>query len=107
MSTYARIVDGFAVDIVVEPPLLAERFNPDWMAAQTFIVVPDGTIHGASDNGDGTFTNPPPATPPDVISVSDPIADLSDQIQALSDAIAAAVPAAAQAIASAKNQLAT
>lgn len=64
MTTYARIVEGRAVDVVVTPPLLEERFHPDWLAQQSFIVVPDGTENGAKDNGDGTFTNPPPPPPP-------------------------------------------
>lgn len=58
MSTYARIVSGYAVDVVVTPPLLNERFNAEWLAHQTFIVVPDGTQNGAKDNGDGSYTNP-------------------------------------------------
>lgn len=63
MSTFARIVDGIAVDVKTTPPSLGEQFNPEWLARQTFIQVPDGTLIGAQDNGDGTFTNPviPPA----------------------------------------------
>lgn len=64
MTTYARIVDGHAVDIVVTPPELNERFHPEWLARQNFVVVPDGTEHGATDNNDGTFTNPPAPPPP-------------------------------------------
>lgn len=60
MTTFARIVNGFAVDCQVASSalVLAERFHPNWLAANPFVVVPDGTIHGAKDNGNGTFTNP-------------------------------------------------
>lgn len=35
-----------------------------WMSdGHTFKQVPDGTQHGATDNGDGTYTNPPPPPP--------------------------------------------
>lgn len=64
MTTYARIIGGYAVDVCVTPPELGVRFNPEWLARQTFVVVPDGTTHGAIDNGDGTFTNQPPPPPP-------------------------------------------
>jgi hypothetical protein len=57
MSTYARIKDGFAVDVIVTPPELVDRFHPEWLSRHTFIIVPDGTKHGAKDNGNGTFTN--------------------------------------------------
>lgn len=60
MTTYARIVDGRAQDVVVTPPALSERFHPEWLAKQNFVVIPDGAVSGAIDNGNGTFTNPPP-----------------------------------------------
>lgn len=59
MTTYARIVDDRAVDVVVSPPSLEERFNAEWLSRQVFVVVPDGTVSGAKDNHDGTFSNPP------------------------------------------------
>ena len=62
MTTYARLVNGFALDcqVAASAAELAARFHPAWLAANPFTVVPDGTIHGARDNGNGTFTNPPP-----------------------------------------------
>lgn len=68
MTTYARISGGFALDCQVATSLddLKSRFHPEWLAAHPFVVVPDGTIHGAKDNGNGTFTNPPPPTPPTI-----------------------------------------
>ena len=65
MKTFARIVDGFAIDIQIADSLadLATRFNPEWLARNPFTQVPDGTEHGAFDNGDGTFTNPTPPVP--------------------------------------------
>jgi len=67
MITYARIVDGYAVDVTITPPELNEQFNPDWLKNHPFIQVPNGTQHGAVDNGDGTYTNPPPRPTPDFI----------------------------------------
>lgn len=96
MTTYARIVNGIVLDVVITPPALAERFAPDWLAAQTFVVVPDGTEHGAISNGDGTYTNPPvvpPPTPPQPLP--DAITVLQQQVAALAAAIS---PAAAQAV---------
>lgn len=65
MTTYARLVDGFAVDcqVAANTAELSARFHPDWYAAHPFSVVPDGTLHGAKDNGNGTFTNPPSPAP--------------------------------------------
>lgn len=66
MTTYAHIIDGFAVDVVVTPPELKDRYHPDWLARNPFNVVPDTDIHGellrsgAIYNGDGTFINPVP-----------------------------------------------
>lgn len=62
MSTFARIVNGCAVDCRVQASAadLAACFHPDWLAKNPFVIVPDGTLHGAIDNGNGTFTNPPP-----------------------------------------------
>ncbi len=64
MTTYARIVNGRTADIVVTPPSLESRYHPDWLARNTFIVVPDGTLDNARDNGDGTYSNPVPAQQP-------------------------------------------
>ena len=66
MTTFARLVNGFALDCRVHATAteLAACFHPEWLAANPFVVVPDGTIHGAKDNGNGTFTNPPPPPVP-------------------------------------------
>lgn len=100
MSTYARIVDGFALDCQVASDIaeLATRFNPDWLATHTFSMVPDGTVHGAYDNGDGTFTNPSAPPDPDPVQPQPTISDLQQQIAALTNAVAIAVPAAAAAL---------
>ena len=65
MTTYARIVSGYALDCqsAASATQLVARYHPVWLAANPFTVVPDGTLHGAKDNGNGTFTNPPIATP--------------------------------------------
>lgn len=65
MTTFARVNNGFAEDCRVHASAteLAACFHPDWLAAHPFVVVPNGTIHGAKDNGDGTFTNPQPTIP--------------------------------------------
>lgn len=62
MSTFARIFDGFALDCQVADSEmeLASRFHPEWLSNNPFVIVPGGTLHGARDNGDGTFTNPAP-----------------------------------------------
>lgn len=60
MTTFARIVGGVAIDCRVHATAteLAACFHAEWLAANPFIVVPDGTVHGARDNGNGTFSNP-------------------------------------------------
>lgn len=63
MNTYARVIDGIVLDPVLAIST-AEALNffpyapDDWV----FQEVPEGTMHGAKDNGDGTFTNPEPPT---------------------------------------------
>lgn len=76
MTTYARLINGYAVDVVTTPPALTERFHPEWLARQNFVVVPDGTKNNAADNGDGTFTNPPP-----------PVIQMVDRLLAKADLI--------------------
>ena len=73
MTTYARIVNGVALDCRVQASAseLVACFHPDWLTAHPFVVVPDGTLHGAKDNGNGTFTNPPPPAPITVDSTLD------------------------------------
>lgn len=70
MTTFARIVGGFAIDCRVQASAteLAACFHPDWLAKNPFVQVPDGTLHGAKDNGNGTFTNHVP-----VVFVTQPI----------------------------------
>ncbi len=72
MTTFAQVYDGTAHNIVEGPTLddaIAGKFSPDWVANEAaaghvFTAVPDGTMHGAKDNGDGTFSNPAaPAAP--------------------------------------------
>lgn len=73
MSAFAHTETGFAVNVIVadDEAAYAARFNPDSMTSQVFadgvwsnvpwkiVHVPDGTIDGAKDNGDGTFSAPP------------------------------------------------
>lgn len=55
--TWAQIIDGLAVNVVTTDP--KECFAEEWLESHPpFIIVPDGTLHGAKDNGDGSFTNP-------------------------------------------------
>lgn len=76
VTTYARLdANGFAVDVIVTPPELVARFHPDWLAQQTFVVVPDGTMPGAAltiTNGIASVgPNPlPPAPPPNPSVIS-------------------------------------
>lgn len=60
MTTFARIVDGIALDCqhADSEIQLSARFHPEWLATHPFIIVPDGTCHGARANGDGSYTNP-------------------------------------------------
>ena len=74
MTTFARLVRGIALDCRVQASAteLAACFHPDWLAANPFTVVPDGTLHGAKDNGNGTFTNPvPPPVPVTPVIMTD------------------------------------
>jgi len=62
MTTYARIENGIALDPVMAASAVEAKglFGPI-ADAWVFVEVPDGTKHGALDNGDGTYTNPQPA----------------------------------------------
>lgn len=66
MKTFARLIDGRALDCqpAANDADLSARFHPDWLARNPFVVVPDGTISNAVDNGNGTFTNPVETPPP-------------------------------------------
>lgn len=59
MTTWARNLNNQAVDVVTANP--ATLFFPT-LAAQ-FVVVPDGTVNGATFAG-GVWTNPTVVTPP-------------------------------------------
>lgn len=62
---YARIVDGRVVDPVVIPSGInpQEYVTKIFPGLTGFVEVPENTLPGASDNGDGTYTNPTPPTP--------------------------------------------
>lgn len=67
MTKYARIKETHLIDVWRVPedyPDLATRDR--CLGADGWIEVPDDAVHGAHDNGDGTFTNPP--APPAVVS---------------------------------------
>lgn len=59
MNTYARIIDGHAVDVTTLDP--AELFHPD--VAAEFVAVPDGTANGDSYDGRTWSKAPAPAAP--------------------------------------------
>ncbi len=67
MTTFAQVYDAVAHNVVIGATLdlaLDGKYSPDWIASEggegrIWSLVPDGTIHGARDNGDGTFSNPP------------------------------------------------
>lgn len=64
--TYAQIIGGFVQNCVDRP--VGECFSPDYIASETdagrpWVAVPDGTLSGAKDMGDGTFQNPVLPTP--------------------------------------------
>lgn len=60
MTKYARIKDSRAIDVwrVPEDFGTIELLNR-CLPGGGFIIVPDDTMSGATDNGDGTYTNPP------------------------------------------------
>lgn len=67
MTTYARNVDGQAVDVTTGNP--EDLYHPD--LASQFIIVPDGTENGATYAG-GVWTNPVrQAPPPPVLAPED------------------------------------
>ena len=70
MTKYARIRDGFCTDVyrVPEDYGTFELLNK-CLPGGGFIVVPDNTVHGAKDNGNGAYTNPTPPPPPPAPSV--------------------------------------
>lgn len=55
----------------------AARLEKSVAAKWKIVEVPEGTEHGAKDNGDGTFTNP---QPPVVVPVPPPPATTKQQI---------------------------
>jgi hypothetical protein len=65
MTTFAQIVNGQAIDVTTIDPTTI--FHP--AIASLFITVPDGTENGATQNTDGTFTNPvlAPSPPPAIV----------------------------------------
>lgn len=107
MTTYTRVVDGRAVDVVVTPPELAERFHPDWLARQTFYVAPDDTANGryATVNQDGSVAwgdNPPPDELQDVIEALSQQQMLDTKLDAIAKALNVNLDAA---VAAAQAQL--
>lgn len=71
MTTYAHEKDLTVYDPQPNSSLSGylNRFNAatvyGWIVdGHTFKAVPDGTEHGAHDNEDGTYTNPPPPPEP-------------------------------------------
>ena len=73
MATFARIVDGKAIDVVVPDPASVSWASNDaeWLAKlypdthESFVEVPTGTKDSALDNEDGSYTKPPEATAPE------------------------------------------
>jgi hypothetical protein len=68
MKTYARIVNGHAVDVVTVDPKTI--FHPE--IAAEFVEVPDGTDHGDTKNGDAWVKYIPPV-PPEVVAPKPPV----------------------------------
>ena len=67
MPIFGRLSSGKILDVVTAADAAeAQSFFPasGWM----FIEVPAGTTHGATDNGDGTYTNPSIVGPPVALS---------------------------------------
>lgn len=66
MTTYAQVIDNRAYNVFIGDDLnsaLSGKVNPEWAQneianGRNWSVVPDGTIHGAISNGDGTYINP-------------------------------------------------
>ena len=59
MTTYARIINNVAVDVVTADP--ATLFYPT--IAAEFVIVPDGTVQGSTESG-GVWTPPAPRPAP-------------------------------------------
>lgn len=88
---YARLRDGHLIDVYRVPEDFAdvETLNR-CLPGGGFFVVPDDAVHGALDNGDGTYTNPvsPPVVEPTAPEVIQPSkADLLAKVQELINAI--------------------
>lgn len=64
MTKYARLRDGYLVDVYAVPGSYADLATLNrCLPGGGFIVVPDSALHGAKDNNDGTYTNPAPSAP--------------------------------------------
>lgn len=87
MATWAKIEGGHAYEIVVGDTIdaaLDGKRHPDWIAANKarYAKVPDGTEHGATSNGDGTFAKP--AVAAEAVAVDTPsLEDLSAKLDAI------------------------
>ena len=73
MATFAQIVNGQAINVVIGPTLqdALSCFVPGYDGGHPGVQwqsVPDGTKSGSKDNGDGTYTSPSaPPVPPKVL----------------------------------------
>lgn len=72
MATFAHLAPGSTEVLDPRVSESVETYKESWgvvaettWAEHTFKQVADGTVHGAKDNGDGTYTNPtvPEPTP--------------------------------------------
>jgi hypothetical protein len=63
---YAHTETGRALDPQFDSDAgkYAARFTAEVIENWSIVQVPDDTLHGALDNGDGTFTNPQPPPSP-------------------------------------------
>ena len=88
MTRFARVYGGRVLDPIEVPQAsdIQGRYTPDYISSVggllAWIGVADGTEHGATDNGDGTYTNPspPPHTP---VPVAATLAQIVDAIPAV------------------------
>ncbi len=92
MTTFAHTETGQALDPRIEKSKQdyydksSELVRDDWIIIQ----VPDGTQHGAKDNGDGTFSNPapPPKPQPAPVTTKQQILDQITILKGLADQLA-------------------
>lgn len=97
MTTFAHVETGRTVDVLAVPNIATYQqilgVHPEWLVVQVL----DGTVDGATPDGQGGWTNPvpvplsPPPQPvadPNIAAIMTTLANLQQQVAALATSVA-------------------